>query len=241
MTGKLEKCKAFLLDIIFPNRCPFCGSFIMWNEFICKACDENIEKANDAVCRSCGKRKCVCGSGNTDIDMVFASFFYNDSAVKNAVMSLKLRGEINIAAYTAKDIAFRMEKENIPKPDMIVPVPMGRKKQRKRGYNQAELLAEQIGRYLGVPVDKNILFKYDTKEEQHNFGMKSREERVKGLFYKNDDADLSGKRVLICDDVMTTGATLNECSVLLKSLGAVHTAAAVCAVTELNTTLGEDA
>lgn len=233
-----DKCKAFLLDIIFPNRCPFCGGFIAWDRHICGECVETLSRANDIICRKCGKDKCVCGE---DIlyDTAFASFFYNEEPVGGAVHRFKETGELNLARYTVKDIALHMRREDIQKADMVVPVPMGRKKRRKRGHNQAELLARCIGKELDIPVRSDILFKYDTADEQHGHNAEERRERVKTLFYTGG-ADLSGKTVMLCDDVMTTGATISECAGLLKKLGAECVISAVCAVTILENTLSEE-
>lgn len=228
----LDKCKAFMLDIFFPNRCPFCGGFIMWDRHICADCEESMEKANSVVCRSCGMDKCVCGEAPRRYDKAFVSFFYNDGSVREAIFRLKDTGENNIGEYTAEDAAERMRDENIPKPDMIVPVPMGRKKRRKRGYNQAELIAECIGKRLDRPVRTDIIFKRDSKEEQHGLGAEERLRRVGSLFYAGD-ADLSGKTVMLCDDVMTTGATVDVCTRLLKGLGAESVYVTVCALTKL--------
>lgn len=233
----IDKCKAFLLDVIFPNRCPFCGDFIMWDKHICGKCEETLQNANDVICRKCGKYKCVCGN-DIQYDMSFASFFYNEGSVSNAIHRFKETGEINIAEYTVKDIALHMRRENILKADAVVPVPMGRKKQRKRGHNQAELLARCISKELVIPVRKDILFKYDTRDEQHQHSAEARQERVKTLFYAGN-ADISGMTVMLCDDVMTTGATINECAGLLKKLGAECVISAVCAVTVLEKTLSD--
>lgn len=234
-----DKCKAFLLDMIFPNRCPFCGDFIMWDEHICGRCKDTLQNANDIICRRCGKDKCVCGNGQLNYDEAFAALIYNEELVSNAVYRFKDTGEINIAEYTANDIALHMKRENIPVPDIIVPVPMGKRKRLKRGHNQAELLAKRIGKSLDRPVCGDILFKYDTKDEQHLHGAEERQERVKNLFYAGK-ADIAGMTVMLCDDVMTTGATINECAGLLKQLGAERVISAVCAVTILEKTLSEE-
>ncbi len=234
----INKCKAFMLDVVFPNRCPFCGDFIMWDKHICSKCEETLQNANDMICRKCGKDKCVCGE-DIQYDMAFASFFYNESSVSNAIHRFKETGEMNIAEYTANDIALHMKSENIAVPDIIIPVPMSRRKQRKRGHNQAELLVRCISKELDIPVRKDILFKYDTRDEQHQHSAEERQERVKTLFHAGN-ADLSGMTVMLCDDVMTTGATISECARLLKQLGAECVISAVCAVTRLEKTLSEE-
>lgn len=232
-TARLEKCRDFLLDIVFPNRCPFCDSFIRWDCCICEKCRSELMRANGVICRKCGQSSCICGKSESEYDMAFGSFFFGDENVGRAVYRFKHTGEENIARAAAEDIAERLKTENIPKPDLVIPVPMGKKKRRRRGHNQAELFARCIGKRLDTPVRSDILYKYDTKDEQHLHGAEERRERVKRLFYTKR-TDLSGMTAVICDDVMTTGSTINECAALLKNLGAERVISAVCAVTQLD-------
>ena len=240
-SGIFEILGRFLLDIFFPNRCALCGDFIVWNEYICKSCGENVPAANGVICRKCGKLRCECRRKHKpDYDMAFAAFFFREGPVRNGIYRFKHTGESNIAEYTARDIDLYMKKENVPKPDIIVPVPMGRKKRFKRGHNQAEILAKCIGKRLHIPVKNKILFKCDSQEEQHNLSRKERLERVEKQFYSKK-ADLTGMTVLLCDDVMTSGATNNKCARLLKELGAEKVISAVCAVREFESTIKEGA
>lgn len=235
--SRLDSCKAFMLDILFPNRCPFCSEFIRWDRFICESCRKKLTSTNGLICRHCGSVACLCGKEDKILwyDAVFGSFFFDDENVNvgGAIYRFKHTGEENIAAAAAEELYQRLTAEGAEKQDIVVPVPMGKKKQRQRGHNQAEIFARCIGRYLGIPVKSDILYKYDTKDEQHAHSASERSERVAGLFYA-ESADLSGMRVIICDDVMTTGATINECARLLKDLGAESVIAAVCAVTRLD-------
>ncbi|MDE5859163.1 MAG: hypothetical protein K2H23_02040 [Oscillospiraceae bacterium] len=232
ITARFDKCKDFLLDIVFPNRCPLCGCFIRWDCCICEKCREYI-RANDVICRKCGEYPCVCEKSEFEYDMAFGSFFFGDENVSSAIYRFKNTGEENIARAAAEDFAARLKTEGIPKPDLAVPVPMGKRKLRRRGHNQAELFARCIGKCINIPVRNDILYKYDTKDEQHFHSAKERRERVRKLFYTKC-ADLSGMTVVICDDVMTTGSTVNECAMLLKTLGAERVISAVCAVTQLD-------
>lgn len=234
MTRLTDKCRAFLLDIAFPNRCPFCNGFIMWDAYVCPDCADKLTDANSLICRKCGYRNCVC-SEEIVYDMVFAPFFFHDDGVRDAIYRFKHIGDTNIAELAAENIVGYMEKENVPKPDIIVPVPMEKRKQTKRGHNQAELFAKSIGKRLDVPVESSILFKRKSSGEQHRLDRTERRQNAKEMFF-SESADLAGKTVLLCDDVMTTGATINECAGLLKKLGAEKVITAVCAVTEFEDT-----
>lgn len=228
----LNKCKAFVLDLLFPNRCPFCNDFIVWDKFACKSCADKLQHANNKICRKCGKLYCTCGKEKHNYDAVYASLFFDDINVRKAIYEFKRLGDSNIAEYTSEDTAKCMEREKLEKPDIITAVPMGKRKKRRRGHNQAEIMAKCIGVNLDIPYENNLLFKYDTDDEQHYYTTEVRRKRVYDLFYRGE-CDLSGKSVVICDDVMTTGATLDRCAELLKEMGAEKVIVIVCAVTRL--------
>ncbi len=223
----LKTCKAFLLDILYPNRCPFCNEIIMWNETVCGSCADKLVPANDKICHKCGGDPCVCGRPNK-FDSVYAAVFFGDENVSNAVYDFKRTGMSNLAEYTAETVC-----KYIDKADLVTGVPMGKRKMRDRGHNQADILAKCIGEYLDISVGKNVLHKIDTEEEQHHFSEEERAERVRDLFY-GSNTDLSGKTVILCDDVMTTGSTVNRCAELLKEMGAEKVIVCVSAVTKLD-------
>ncbi len=229
----INSIKLYMLDILFPNRCPLCGEFIKWNELCCKNCGDNAVFANDIICRGCGQEKCRCGKSVYSFDSVYAAFFFDGDGVRSAIYRFKHTGEPNLAELAAMDCVKHMSADSVPKPDIVVPVPMGRKKQRKRGHNQAEIFGKCLSKRLDIPIRRDILFKYDTDDEQHRHTERERKERVRELF-RRGKYDLSGKSILLCDDVMTTGSTLNECGSILKDMGAESVVAAVCAVTRLN-------
>lgn len=223
----LKKCKAILLDILFPNRCPFCNEFIKWDMSVCDNCRSELIPACERICHKCGNLHCSCNE-QQNFDNVYAAVFFDDKNVSSAIYDFKRTGMANLAEYTAEIISGYIENA-----DMVVGVPMGKRKQYKRGHNQADILARCIGERLDIPAGREILFKVDSREEQHHFSEEERAVRVQDLFYSGD-ADLSGKTVILCDDVMTTGSTVNYCAGLLKKMGADKVIVCVCAVTRLD-------
>ncbi len=222
-----RNCKAFLLDMLFPNRCPFCNKFIRWDMFVCDVCRSELIPACEKICHKCGNLYCSC-DGSNSFDNAYAAVFFDDENVSGAIYDFKRTGMINLAEYTAEIVC-----KYIDKADLVIGVPMSKRKQRERGHNQADILAKCIGEHLDVAFGHNLLYKIDTKKEQHHFSEKERVERVKNLFY-GSDADLTGKTVILCDDVMTTGSTLNRCAEILKEMGADKVIACVCAVTRFD-------
>ncbi len=216
------KIRDFMTDLVFPNRCPFCDSFIKWDLLCCGDCFNKIEWSEDG-------HTAVYKNENIFYDE-YISVFYYSGAVKSAVIKLKTVNESNFPRIVAEKIASKVSQGNY-KIDFIVPVPMGKRKLRKTGHNHSESLSAAISAALKVPVKKNCLFKHDSDISQHTMNAQERTVNVRGLFYKNDNESLNGKTVMVCDDVMTTGSTVSECARLLRELGASRIIAAVAAET----------
>jgi len=222
----LKRCKAYILDIFFPNRCPFCSEIIKWDKTACDDCRASLVSACEKICHKCGNLNCFCSEVKS-FDNAYAAVFFDDENVSNAIYEFKRTGMSNLAEYTAEIVC-----KYIDKADIVTSVPMGKRKRRSRGHNQADILAKCIAEHLDIDCERNLLYKIDTKEEQHQFSEEERKGRVKDLFY-GSDVDLNGKIVILCDDVMTTGSTLDRCAELLKEMGAEKVIVCVCAVTRL--------
>lgn len=222
----------YLADIIYTNRCPCCNEFIKWNELICDNCKEELKTSDLDRCQKCGKPKelCICSLG-TDYEKVFYATDYS-GAGKRGILSLKDSHGLNFAEYCGINLGKQILEEKYFHADYIIPVPMRRGKQILRGYNQAELIANAIRDVTGVPVNNNIVFKNKKVKDitQHSLNAKERLENAERIF-KINETDLTGKNIILCDDVMTTGSTVNIISSLLKKNGADKIYAAIAAVT----------
>jgi ComF family protein len=106
-------------------------------------------------------------------------------------------------------------------PDLIVPVPLHRKRLRNRGFNQAVLLGDLFSSSWGIPMERHNLRRIRWTEPQINLSAIDRRENVKGAFSIHNEAAIRNRRVLIVDDVFTTGSTVEECARALKSSGAL--------------------
>ena len=219
--------KKWLLDIFFPNRCPFCNCLIKWDKLCCEKCEEEIKDISSIVCNGCGKMNCICNNVIYDKCYVISPY---DNKARQGIINLKLNNGFNCAEYYAKKLVNNI-KANNDVIDYIIPVPMTKSKIHKRGYNQAEIIANFISETLNLTVRTDVLYKLNSNIEQHNLTEEQRKKNASEIFYIND-INLQGKVVLLCDDVITTGATLNSCSKLLKKAGASKVICAVC-----NTTL----
>lgn len=207
----------YILDIFYPNRCPCCNDFIKWDKLICSKCHKKINIVYEKVCKYCGKEICIC-SENLNYDGAVVPLRYED-LVKEGILSLKRGKNKNFGEYTGKLIAQILCSEySDMKFDCIVPVPMSKQSYCERGYNQAEIIAREIAVALKTELCKNILYKSGKSASQHYLKRAQRLINISSIMSR--DIDLTGKSVIICDDVITTGSTVNRCAHLLKKSGA---------------------
>jgi len=224
-----RSAKSFVLDLLFPNRCPFCGGFIKYDVLCCDECFPEILWSDEYICRICGKPKdpqCGCEEVRT-YDMCITAAYY-EGIVTEGIYSLKFRNNLNSAAIFGRALRDTLRESGLlDKADLAVPVPMSPREQRVRGYNQAEELCRFITEGTDIPVRMDILFRRYSRKAQHTLEASQRREGAERTYYvKSSDLILSGKTVLLADDVLTTGSTLNACAALLKELGAK---AVICA------------
>lgn len=215
--------KSYVLDLIFPNRCPFCGGFIKYNVLCCEDCFSEILWADENICTKCGKPKkpdCGCKS-SPEYHLCAAAAYYSGKA-KEGIYSLKFKNNINGAAVFGRALRDRLKIIGaLDDIDIAVPVPMSVKEQRARGYNQAEELAKYITEGTNIPIRTDLILRRFSKTAQHDLSGDERKAGAEKLYYtKQTGAPLSGMTVLLADDVLTTGSTLNACSKLLLGLGA---------------------
>ncbi len=207
---------SFPWHILFPKRCPFCGTVIPHTARCCASCAPNLLLLSQNA-RLIGELPRQIAA--------YAPFSYEGLA-EQAVWRLKFYGVPAVARHLAPYLA-----EALPDGaefDLVVPIPMTRRKERRRGYNQAALLARFTAEALGLPV-RPLLQKRRETAEQHTLSARERKTNLSGAYRLTDPAAVRGKRILLCDDVVTTGATLREAAMLLYDAGAESVSAAAAA------------
>jgi len=167
----------------------------------------------------------VCGSCSTSpprFDAARAALAY-EGASRELIHSFKYRNKTHLrrplALLTLERLADFIQ---ACRPDLIMPVPLHRKKLCSRGFNQAVLLGEILSQRLKIPLDRRNLRRIRWTEPQVNLAAGERRRNVKGAFSLHDPALLNGRRLLLVDDVLTTGSTADECGRVLKSAGAAE-------------------
>ncbi len=220
-----------LLCAFFPRRCRYCGALIVPERAVCEACETALPRIAPPACPDCGHAKddCVCKHKKQKFDAVCAPFYYTD-AIRRAVHRLKFEGRTYLAESYGADIANAVRLHFAGRSfDAVAFVPFTKRQRRKRAYNPGKLLAEATAKALDVPCLPLLEKLYET-ETQHRLPASERTGNVFGVYEVAPDADVKNKRILLVDDIKTTGATLSECAKVLKLAGASSVHAAVFAI-----------
>ena len=218
---KIKTLLANFASLIYPELCVICGEPLIENEtFFCFACFLKLPKTNyhlipenQAIERLSGKVSLVKAS---------SYFYYNKGGVAQKLISeIKYKGNRNlgewIGGYLAKDMISSGFFQGI---DYMVPVPLHRSKEKKRGFNQAEKIAEGIAQVTKIPLETNNVLREKANTSQTKKGIFDRWKNTRNLFNLKDTKLFKKKHILLIDDVLTTGSTLEAVAQsLLKSQG----------------------
>lgn len=216
-----------LLNAFYPPRCPLCDEILAKGEGrCCESCRPSLPWIREPACMKCGKpvereeqEYCAdCRNTAHWFDQGRAAFAYN-TALRHSVHRMKFDNRRDYLDFYAEAIVHACSRSlKIWQPELILPVPMHPKKRRRRGYNQSELLAEKVGAITGIPVNRNLLECVRVTASQKELDRKGRMQNLKGSI--RAVTPFPGlKRVLLIDDVYTTGSTMDEISRVLKEQG----------------------
>ncbi|MBI2252036.1 MAG: ComF family protein [Armatimonadetes bacterium] len=208
-----------LLDFLFPQACLICKK--RNNSVFCLDCQSKIKKNN--LCQICGKfvlLEIFCSKCKKNFFCAKAySLGIYEGVLKKAVCLLKYKKKINLADSLKELISNYLKENKINfNAETIIPVPLFYKKMKQRGFNQASIVAKALGKFLNLEVREDILHKIKDTPPQNKLKRKERLNNVKLSFKVNILNNLPGKVILV-DDVITTGATLRECARTLKEKG----------------------
>lgn len=257
MFAEIQK---FLLDTLFPISCLSCGKHGIW---LCDSCLEKIPLRIEHVCPVCEKlitpdgRICFGCHKKLAINGLLAASSYQNEAVASAVHCFKYRFIEELAGPLGEILIKSLLHSQLPVPEIIVPVPLHKRRLRWRGFNQAELLADYLSDNLTpgfkIPVaDRILVRKKYTRPQMEIKNHFRRKENLKDAFvmtnqigkinkksasdmdcgrnlYQTGESLLDNKVVLLVDDIATTGSTLFECAKTLKQNGAKEVFAVVVA------------
>ncbi len=205
------KIGAGLLRWIYPPRCPFCRKIVRSENTLCEECAAKNPLAEPHFYLQLRQRKRAIESA--------AAYLYRD-AVREAIGRMKFRGKQHLAGYFAEKLVQTMRNHGMTEFDSVTYVPMTRRALADRGYNQAEEIARKVAKQFGRPCEK-LLQKTKENQPQHNLTTPNqRIENVRGVYAPAKRAQIAGKKILLVDDVITTGATMLSCANELYKAGA---------------------
>ncbi len=222
-----------LIAAFLPDRCAFCGEVIEYNTEICPRCRKELHRQEQPICYGCGRSKpyCQCKEdGKRKWDGITAPFVHDNDITGESVRRLKYTNDRKNAMTLGKEIAACV-RESFPDVtfDCVMPVPMHPADKLKRGYSQSAWLAETVAEELGV-VFEDKLIKIQRTKSQKRLSAEKRRVNLRGAFDLNEMFDAPDKIILLIDDAITTGSTVEECATVLKIYGARAVyVAAVCA------------
>lgn len=219
----------FSIEFLFPASCPLCGSRVSTNGELCADCWAAFNWISAPRCVKCGypfpanldlgaAPLCPnCASGDCVLDLIRSACVY-DAASRAAVLPFKHAGRIRYSTFMSRAMIWALRDTNIS-PDVVMPVPLAYRRLFHRGYNQATLLARPIARALGVPMDLDSVHRIYRPDMGHK-NASQRAENIRGVFQVVRPDKIRGRKILLVDDVMTTGATFAELHRVLMRAGA---------------------
>ena len=200
-----------LKSLLFPTRqlCYLCKEKTPYlKSFTCLECNEKLKFAYKEV-----------KIDSIYVDRTFYVLSYN-RFLKELIHDFKFNGKSYLYKPFAEFMINMIRKKDINNVDIVIYIPIHRRKEAIRGYNQSELLSDYISKQLQIPISRGNLVKKKWTKEQNKLDRIQRLDNLKDSFFLKNPEEIRGKRILLIDDLITTGATFNECSKILKINGA---------------------
>jgi competence protein ComFC len=227
-----------VVSLFYPPACAVCSSHVGAGEYLCAACDKRLPRIVPPFCAKCSEPfpaaisdtfACAnCSHRRLHFEAAVA-VYRSRGIVRQLILTFKYGREIHLRHLLARWLiaASGDERLRTARFDLIVPVPLHPARERERGFNQSALIAELLSARTTLPV-RSVLQRVRYTTTQTAFDRAERMENLRGAFRLRKTANVQGLRVLLVDDVLTTGSTLSECARVLKTAGArsVHAATA---------------
>lgn len=216
---------AQLLQLLFPRRCPVCDEIVVpYGERICAGCVGKLKLLTPPWCMKCGKKlagdETICSDCRRKSHLfIRGRALYEYGSVASSIYRLKYGKRQEYAEYFGKEAAFYLgDFIRGVGPDGFVPIPLHRKRQNKRGYNQAKLLARALGSSLSVPVYDKLLVRVKNTAPLKKQNPEERQNNLKKAFIIGQN-DVKLDTIILIDDIYTTGSTVDEATRVLKESG----------------------
>ncbi|MBI3267594.1 MAG: ComF family protein [Planctomycetes bacterium] len=239
IAGAASAASDALLDLVFPRHCYACGASLAatHERFLCAPCNSRIRFLGDRYCRRCGlgqgpyvpsETGCLnCSTLELSFSRALGVASYEE-VLRDLIHQFKFQGRVQLSVFLGELLVERVRAERFAEGlDVIVASPLHRRRERERGYNQAALLAERVAQAFLLPLARRGLRKVRETPSQTTLARTARFENLRGAFGVPRPSEVEGRRVLLVDDVLTTGATASEAARTLRAAGATEVRVAV--------------
>lgn len=209
-----------IYNIFFPIKCGYCDDITDNGSYVCDKCNKKIDLEElKNRCKFCGaklfdnKRICEKCRGEKIYYDEFIYFSEYEDVLKNKMLAYKFNDKKYLKDFFAQELSKCL---NNVQADYIIGVPISKKRLEERGYNQTNLIAKELGQLLNIEYIPDMLVKIKDTEHQSKLTKTERKFNIKNSFIVADKYNICDKKILLIDDIFTTGATVNECSKILK-------------------------
>lgn len=198
----------FLLDLLFPPKCVLCGKV--------------LERGQTDLCPECRVNAPECGIGRRKVQFLdsYVAIWYYEEPARASILRFKFRGARYYAHAYGRLLAMKILQAYPEGFDVLTWVPISRRRRSARGYDQVELIAEAVGKELGVKPERLLKKIRNNPPQSGIVGDAQRRANVLGVYAMAENTDVKGKKILLLDDVITTGATAGEAARVLLTAGA---------------------
>ncbi|MEW9123757.1 MAG: ComF family protein [Thermotaleaceae bacterium] len=232
MGRALWELREALLDFVYPRNifCILCGEGIEKTErySLCPLCKEQITFVHERTCQQCGKpleelylpSECPdCILSNHSFTQGYTCVIY-DEEIKRLIYRFKYGKQRYLAYHLAEIMIDKLKEKEVEEIHWVLPVPLHKKRRQAREFNQSEILAKYISREMGWPMDSKNLIRMKDTQTQNQLSKEERKANMKNVFQIVQEDKIKAKKILLIDDIYTTGSTLDSCSKVLLRAGA---------------------
>jgi competence protein ComFC len=225
----LKTISRTFFSLVFPLSCEFCGKLVesRENAGVCAPCESRIRRIAPPHCPGCG-RTCLSATGRCEscsdekfhFDRAYACVAY-ESGIKEIVHGFKFGRKRFLAPFLTR-ILTGFVHENLAASawDLVVPVPMDRKRENERGFNQSKLLSRSLAQKLELLHGNDVLGCVPSERPQAFLNRSERKANAQGRFFVKKRLEVHSRNILLVDDILTTGQTASACAQVLKEAGA---------------------
>lgn len=219
-----------IIELLYPSVCSACGTTLFsWEHLVCTRCRSLLPKTGYELNEDNPLARLFYGK--VRLKAVTACYFFSkEGKVQHLIHELKYKGNGDAGVFLGQELGKSIQEAPLFQGiDCLIPVPLHPKRERKRGYNQSMMIAQGVSEVTGIPIHDGLLVRSVNTATQTHKTKEDRWQNVKDIFEMRHPEQLEGKYVLLIDDVLTTGATLEACAMQLSGVKGITISCATAA------------